>query len=87
MNALSLDSTLALFIPVSYSSLGQIVRRQFDGHLVALEYSDEMHPHFSRDVSQHFMAVVQTHLEHGVWKRVDYDSVNRYVALFCHRPV
>ena len=48
------------------AAAGQIVRRQFNCHLVSRQYADEVHPELAGNVSKYFMAVYQFHLEHGV---------------------
>ena len=40
---------------------GQIVRREFHRYLVAGKNADIVHPHFTRDVSEHHVAVFQLH--------------------------
>jgi hypothetical protein len=44
----------------------QIVRRQFNRHLVARQDTDVMHAHLARDVSQHDMAIFQLYPESRV---------------------
>lgn len=46
-------------MPVRDSRLAQVVRADFDGHAVARENSDVVHPHFSRNMSQNHMSVFQ----------------------------
>ena len=40
-------------------------------HLVAWEDSDVVHPHFSRDVRQHLVAVLELYPEHCVGERFE----------------
>src|SRR4029078_13133452 len=44
----------------------QVVRRQLDRHLVAREDADVVHPHLSRDVAEHDVAVLQLDAKRGV---------------------
>src|SRR5215217_1002134 len=55
-----------LLRPVRDPSARQVVRRQFDLHLVSREDADEVHPHLARDVREHLVAVIQHHAEHRV---------------------
>jgi hypothetical protein len=54
------------------AAAGQVVRRQFDGHPVAGQYPDEIHPQFARDVRQNLMPVGKLYLKHGIRIRIRY---------------
>lgn len=43
-----------------------------------------MHPHFSRDVSQYDMAIIQLDPKHGVRKRLRYRALDFNNVFFCH---
>jgi len=43
-----------------------------------------MHPHFSRDVSQYDMAIVQLDPKHGVRERLRYRALDFNNVFFCH---
>src|SRR5213075_228708 len=43
------------------SSARQVVRREFHRDLVAGQDADVVHPHLSRDMSQHYVSVLQLH--------------------------
>src|SRR5262252_3278746 len=61
-----------LLRPIGDATPGEVIRRQFQLHLVARKDADEMHAHFPGDVGEHLMPpVVQDHPEHGVGKRLD----------------
>jgi len=49
---------LNLFRPVNDPTSSQIVGGYLQLNLIAWENTDEMHPHFPADMSQHFVAVV-----------------------------
>src|SRR3972149_8229515 len=49
----------------------QVVRRQLHRDAVARQDLDEMHPHLSRYVGEHFHLVVELHPKHGVGERLD----------------
>jgi hypothetical protein len=67
-DALTFISGLLSF-PVNDSASGQVVGRELYFDFVARKNLDVMHPHFARDMSQHFVSVVQLHAEHGVGER------------------
>jgi len=51
--------------PVSDARFGQVIRRHLQAHAVADGQAHEMAPHFSGDVGQHLVLVVQDDAEHG----------------------
>ena len=63
---LHMPQSSSLFVTIRDSPFREIVRRNFNGHLIADEYLDEVHPHFSGDVCKDLMAVIELHLERGV---------------------
>jgi len=50
----------------SNTTFGQIVRGQFDLHLIASKNFDVILSHFSGNVRDNFMAILQFHPEHGI---------------------
>jgi hypothetical protein len=67
-DALTFISGLLSF-PINDSASGEVVRGELDFDLVARKNLDVMHPHFARDMRQHFVAVVQLNTEHSVRER------------------
>ncbi len=59
-------SACSLFIPENDSTPAQIVWTHLHSYLVARQNTDVMHPHFTGNGSQNFMAVFQPHTEHCV---------------------
>ena len=43
-----------------------------------------MHPHFSRDVSQYDMPIIQLDSKHGIRKRFRYRALDFNNVFFCH---
>src|SRR5579885_38426 len=66
-------SFLGLFSAVSVGdpTSGEVVRGDLDLDAVSGEDADTVHPHLSGGVGQDFVAVLQSHLEHGVGERLD----------------
>ena len=50
------------------SAARQVVRREFNRHLVARIDADVVHAHFAGDVRQYLVAIGQLHFKHGVGK-------------------
>jgi hypothetical protein len=63
--------SLGLLVSIGDTTAGEVVGGEFDLHLVARENSDVVHPHFSRDVRQHFVAVLELHPEHCIGERFE----------------
>lgn len=53
-------------MPERNASLGQIIRRHFNIHLVAGQNADAVFAHFSRGVRQNLMTIVKFHAKHGI---------------------
>jgi hypothetical protein len=45
---------------------GQIIGRKFNGDFVSGIDPDEVHPHFTGNMSQNLVSVLEFHLKHGV---------------------
>ena len=57
---------LRLFVPVKYPAARQIVGRKLYENAVAGQNSNEIHPDFTGDMSQYFVAALQADSEHGI---------------------
>ena len=55
-----------LLVPIHDAAALQVVWRKLHRHLVPRKNSNEMHPHLAGDVSEHNVARLQLHPEHGV---------------------
>ena len=64
-------SLLGSFVSIRDTASGEVVRGEFDLHLVAGKNADVVHPHLPRDVSQHVVAVLEFDTEHCIRKRLD----------------
>ncbi len=62
-------SDFHLFLPISYSPAGQIVRRKFQPDLVARKNSYMMNSHFAGYMSQNDFAARDFYLKHRVGQR------------------
>lgn len=49
-------------------SPGQVVWGEFDNHPVARQHADVVLPHATTEVTEHFVAILEFDLEHGVRK-------------------
>lgn len=56
-------------VPVRDSASGEIIRGQFDGHPIAGQYPNVVHPNLARNVGQYFMTVFQLDAKHGIGQR------------------
>ena len=75
---------LSLFISEYDPSPRQIIRRDFNPYFVTRQNHDVVHPHFSRDGSQYFVAIFQFYPEHCVWKGFQNDTILFNKGLFRH---
>jgi hypothetical protein len=73
-----------LFGPVHNAPAREIVGRQLQGHFVPRQNLDEMHTHFSGDVSQDAVLVFKLHLEHGIRQGFQHDTLNPNGFFFRH---
>ncbi|AOY92499.1 hypothetical protein BKK79_12465 [Cupriavidus sp. USMAA2-4] len=62
----------------------QIIWGQLDGHLVTRKDPDVIHPHFSGDMAQYHMAVLQLHTEGCVGEVFQHLPVHLDDIVFCH---
>lgn len=66
----------SLFEPIRDTSAGEIIRRQFDRHLIARQNSDEMHAHFSGNMRENLVTIIQLHSEHCIGERFSNRPLN-----------
>jgi len=52
----------------NYPTALEIIRTQLNFHSVARENIDEIHPHFSRHMSQNDMSILKSYSKHIVWQ-------------------
>lgn len=62
---------LVLLVPIRNPTTSQVVRRQLNLDAITGQDADVMHPHFSGDMGQYFVAVFEFDAEHGVRQRLD----------------
>jgi hypothetical protein len=73
-----------LFIPENDPAPCKVVWTHFHPHFITGENADVMHPHFSGNSSQNFMAVFKLYLEHSITQRLNNRSVLLDKCLFSH---
>lgn len=78
---------ILLFISIDNSALGQVVWRYLQQNPVSREDTDKMKAHLSRNVGEYLVSVVELHLEHRVWKRLDYFSPYFHYFIFIGHAV
>ena len=72
-----------LFISISDSAAGQVVRRHLDGDAIAHEDADAILSHLAGNRGEHdVFAVVETHFEEGVGLLIDNRALRRD-QIFC----
>ena len=62
----------------------QVVRRELDRHLVARQDPDVVHPHLSRDVPEHDMAVLELDAKRGVGEILENLALHLNDIVFRH---
>ena len=62
----------------------QIIRRQLYRHLVTRQDADVVHPHLSRNMSQHNMPVFQFHSKRGIRQILQNLALHLNNVVFCH---
>lgn len=65
--------------------LGQIVRSELDGNLVASKNSDVVLAHFAWNVGHYNMTVVKFNAKGGVRQSLNYCSLHFNAIFFCHK--
>jgi len=68
-------------VPESDTRLAQVVRRHFDVDLVPHADADEVLAHLAGDMGEHFVAVGQSHTEHGAGEHLS-DRTRQFDWLF-----
>ena len=69
--------------PIDDASLGQIVRRQFNRHLVTRKNTDVVLAHFPGNMRCHDMPVLELYSKSGVWKCLGNDAFHLDGFFFC----
>ena len=59
-------TSIGLFMPECYPSLGQVVHRYFNCYSIALQYLDVMHTHFTGYVGGYYVTVGKLYFKHSV---------------------
>jgi len=69
---------------VGDATLGQIVRRQFYGHLVTCKNTYVIFTHFAGNVRRNHVPVFKFYAEHGIRQSVDHFAFHFYLVFFRH---
>jgi hypothetical protein len=72
------------FGPIRNSTPIQVIGRQFDGHPVTGKNFNKMHPHFTGDMGQNLMLVIEFHLEHRVRQGLENRALDFYGFFLGH---
>ena len=75
-----------LAVPEGDSALGEIIRGQFQGNLVARENTNTIAAQPAGQVSQNLAVVVQLDAEQSAGKLFQYRPGNFDAVLFAHKP-
>jgi len=67
------------------STLGQIIRRQLDSHLVTRQDTDVVFTHAPGNVSGDHVAILQLDTEHGIGQGINNSTLHFDVIFFCHK--
>lgn len=73
-----------LFKAIGDTASRQIIRRHFHRDLIARKNTDEMHPHFPRNMSQYDMAIIEPDSKHGIGERFRYRPLHFDNVFLCH---
>lgn len=73
-----------LLVSVRDSTLREIIGRNLDGHSIANQYLNEIHPHLSGDVSKNLMAILKLHFKRCIGQSFRNHSIDFDWLLFCH---
>lgn len=65
-----------------HAPLGQVVRRQLNGHPVTRQDPDVVLAHLTGEVGQHLVPLGYLHFKGGVSHALDYSSINRNHVFF-----
>src|SRR5581483_1194879 len=78
--------TRALLVPVSDSTLGEIVRRHLEGHAVTGQHPDSVSSQFASEVCQDRSVLIQLYAEQPAGEFFDYGSGYFNAVFFTHPP-
>ena len=70
------NASLLLLVSVGDATTGQVVRSEFDLHLVAREDTDVVHAHLSGNVGQDLVSVLEFDSEYRVGQWLDHCSLH-----------
>jgi len=73
-----------LFRPVYNPSPSKIVGRKLNSDLIARQYLDKMHAHFSGNMSQDAVSIFELNSKHCIWQSFNDFTFNLNWFLFCH---
>jgi hypothetical protein len=60
-----------LLVPIGNATSGEVVGSDLHLHSITWKDANPVHAHLPRRVSEDFVPVLETHLEHGVWEGFD----------------
>ena len=75
-----------LFVAVSDSALGQIVRGKFQGNPVARQHSNAVAAQLAGQVGEHRSFLIQLYAEQSAWEFFYNGSSNFNAIFFAHPP-
>ena len=73
----------ALFTSPCDSTPGEIIGRHLNGHLVAGQDLDKVHPELTGNVRQNNMSIADINAEHGIRQCIGYDALELNYVVFC----
>lgn len=73
----------ALFTSPCDSASSQIVGRHLNGHLVAGQNLDKVHPELAGNMRQNGVSIADIDTEHGIWQCIGYDALELDYVIFC----
>ena len=65
-------TSIGLFVPECYPSLGQIVNGNFNGNCIALQYFNVVHTHLTGDMCRNDVPVGKLYFKHSIGKNFRY---------------
>jgi hypothetical protein len=68
---------VSLPVPENDATPGEVVRGDFNLDAITRKDPDAMHAHLSGAMGQHVMPVLELHLEHCIWQRLDHGPLER----------
>lgn len=73
----------ALFTSPCDSASSQIVGRHLNGHLVAGQNLDKVHPELAGNMRQNGVSIADIDTEHGIRQCIGYDALELDYVIFC----